>query len=201
MVSTAREYLTKKHDLFKANAVYFAPGVAAEEPKGATLYSRTFSAGVLANEVKNPNFMDVVNAIVTDVYTTQNYVDETPHQPNIVLVNPNDFYIQLVSAKDERGLPLYPQAGLFSQVSIGGVTIKPWIRIPAGKIFVADMKKYNLINYIPFQITVGWINDQFITNQFTMVGESRFFAFVKKLHENAFVYDDIAIVKAAITKP
>ena len=114
---------------------------------------------------------------------------------NIVLINPVDFYVQLVSAKDLQGLPLYPQAGLFNQVTIGGVTIKPWDKIAAGKIFVADMKAMNVVNYVPFSIRLGWINDQFITNQFTMVGESRYFQFVKNLDRQAFIYDDIATGK------
>jgi len=200
MESVAREYLTKKHGLHKANAIYFGDGLG-QNPKGATAYGRTFSAGALALAVATPNFMDVVNACITDIYTTQNYTDETPYEANTVLINPNDFFIQLVSAKDANGLPLYPQAGLFNTVTIGGVTIKPWIKIPAGKIFCADMKQYHVANYIPFQITIGWINDQFITNQFTMVGESRYFAFVKKLDEQAFLYDTIATIKTAITKP
>lgn len=117
------------------------------------------------------------------------------------MVNPIDFFIELVSAKDANGLPLYPQAGLFNTVTIGGMTIKPWEKIALGKIFVADMSRYNVANYIPFTIRIGWINDQFITNQFTMVGESRFFSYVKKLDEQAFVYDTIATVQAAILKP
>jgi len=115
------------------------------------------------------------------------------------MINPIDFFIQLVGAKDGNGLPLYPQAGLFNEVRIGGVRIIPWIKIPVGKIFVADMKKYNVVNYVPFSIRVGWINDQFITNKFTLVGESRYFQYVKNLDQAAFVYDDIATVQAAIT--
>lgn len=197
MESTAREYLSKKHNLFKANAIYFGAGTTGIA-KGATLFGRTFVSTGMAGKVVNPNFMDVVNAAITDIYRTHNYVDESPYMANLALVNPIDFFVELVAAKDGNGLPLYPQAGLFNQVTIGGVTIKPWEKIAAGKVFVADMSKYNVANYVPFSIRIGWINDQFITNQFTMVGESRFFTFVKKLDEQAFIYDDIIAIKNAI---
>lgn len=198
LMSIAKDFLKQKHDLFKVSACFFAAGTG-DLPTGATVYGRTFVAGAMALGVTNPNFMDTVNAIVTDIYTTQNYVDEQEYMANICLINPVDFYLNLVSAKDDNGLPLYPQAGLFNTVTIGGVTIKPWSKIPAGKIFVADMTKYNVVNYVPFSIRVGWINDQFITNQFTILGESRFFQYVKNLDQSAFVYDDIATVKTAIT--
>jgi len=200
MESTAREYLFKKHNLFKANAIYFS-AESATTPKGATVFGRDFVPGAMADKVDSPNFMDAVNACITDIYTTHNYVDESPYEANVCLINPVDFFIELVSAKDKNGLPLYPQAGLFNTVTIGGVTIKPWEKIVAGKVFVADMKRYNVSNYIPFSIRIGWINDQFITNQFTMLGESRFYAYVKKLDEQAFIYDDIAAIKAAIAVP
>ena len=61
------------------------------------------------------------------------------------------------------------------------------------------MSKYNVTDYVSYTIRIGWINDQLITNEFTMVGESRFHAFVKKLDEQAFIYDDIATIQAAIT--
>jgi len=78
------------------------------------------------------------------------------------------------------------------------VTIIPFEDITAGKIFVADLSKYNISRWEGYTVKIGWINDQLITNQFTMVGESRFHAFVKKLDEQAFIYDTIATVKAAI---
>ena len=200
LMSVAKEYLLKQHDLFKVSNIFFAAGTG-DLPTGATVYGRAFVAGGMVDKFPagTSNFMDVVNAIITDIYTTQNFVDEDHYMPNIVLVNPVDFFLLLVGAKDGNGLPLYPQAGLFNQVRIGGVLIKPWIKIPAGKIFVADMSKYHIVNYVPFTIRIGWINDQFITNEFSMVGESRFFQYVKNLDQAAFVYDDIATVQAAIT--
>ena len=198
--SVARDFLFKKHNLKKSKGILSGDGIAPN-PKGATTYGRVFSAGPLALAVVSPNFMDVVNACITDIYTTHNYQDEMPYMASLVLVNPSDFYIQLVSAKDLNGLPLYPQAGLFNQVVIGGVTIVPEESIPAGKIFVCDMTKYNTTNYMPYTVKIGWVNDDFIKNQFVILGESRFHAFVKKLDEQAFIYDDIATIKTAITKP
>ena len=145
--------------------------------------------------------MDVVNACITDIATTHNYQDEMPYMANLVMVNPNDFFINLVSAKDANGLPLFPTASLFNTVVIGGVTIIPEETIPSGKIFVADMSKYNTTNYMPYTVKIGWVNDYFIKNQFVILAESRFHAFVKKLDEQAFIYDDITTIKNAITKP
>lgn len=198
--SIARDVLLKKHNLKKSKGILFGDGIFPN-PKGATVYGRTFVAGAMALKVANPNFMDVVNACITDISITHNYEDEMPYMANLVMINPIDFYIELVSAKNADGNPLYPTASLFNMVNIGGVTIVPEESIPTGKIFVADMSKYNTTNYTPFTIQIGWVNDDFIKNQFVMLGESRFHAFVKKLDEQAFLYDDIATVKTAITKP
>lgn len=197
--SVARDYLFKRHNLRKAKLILFGTGVAPQ-PKGATLYGRVFSAGPLALAVQNPNFMDVVNAGITDVATTHNYVDEVAYMPNIVMINPVDFFIQISSAKDTQGHPLYPQASLFNRLVIGNVTIIADESIPVGKIFIADMSKYYTTNYKSYTVKIGWINDDFIKNQFIILGESRFHAFIKKLDEQAFIYDDIATIKTAITK-
>jgi hypothetical protein len=195
----AYDFLRQKHDLKREKGLLLGDGIAPN-PKGATVFGRAFSAGPLALSVTAPNFMDVVNACITDIYTTHNFTDEMPYMANLVLVNPNDFFIQLVSAKDNQGLPLYPTASLFNQVNIGGVTIMPHEDIVAGKIFVADLSKYNTTDYMGYTVKIGWINDDFIKNQFCIVGESRFHAFVKKLDEQAFIYDTITTIKTAITK-
>jgi hypothetical protein len=198
--SIAYDFLRSKHDLKREKGILLGDGTTPN-PKGATVYGRVFSAGDLAESVVNPNFMDVVNACITDIYTTHNFTDEMPYMANVVLVNPNDFFIQLVSAKTLNGDPLYPTASLFNQVQIGGVTILPHEDIVSGKIFVADLSKYNTTDYVGYTVRIGWVNDDFIKNQFCIVGESRFHAFVKKLDEQAFIYDDIATIKDAIAVP
>lgn len=196
--SIATGFLRDKHDIKKQRAILFGDA-ALDALVGATEYGRAFVVGDMANTVRFPNFMDVVNAAITDIYVTHNYQDEMPYMPSLVLVNPVDFFINLVAAKDERGLPLYPNASLFNQVQIGGVTILPEEMIPAGKIFVSDMSKYNVSDYLGYRVKIGWINDDFIKNQFVILGESRFHAYVKKLDEQAFIYDDYETIKAAIS--
>lgn len=198
--SVANDYLTKQHALKKGKAILFGDGIGVN-PKGASEYARAFVAGSMAAAVVNPTFMDVVNAVITDIATTHNFVDEVPYMANIVVIHPKDFFIHLVAAKDNEGRPLYPTASLFNMVNIGGVTIIPEESVSVGHILVADMSKYNTTNYVPFSIRIGWVNDDFIRNQFVMVGESRFHAFVKKFDEQAFVYDEISTIKQAITAP
>lgn len=196
--SVANDYLRRKHNLKKTRGILFGDGVAPN-PKGATEYGRLFVAGDMANAVADPNMMDVINAAITDIFTTHNFTDEEPYMANLVMLNPIDFFLNFVSAKDGEGRPLYPTATLFNQVVIGGVTIIPDEMIPSGKIFVSDMSKYNTTDYISYNVKIGWVNDDFINNQFVILGESRFHAFVKKLDEQAFIYDDIATIKTAIT--
>lgn len=198
--SIATDLLRKKHDLKKQKGILFGDGTSPN-PKGATLFGRAFVAGAMATKVLNPNIMDVINAGITDVYTTHNYEDETNYEANIVLINPIDFFINFVSAKTNEGIPLYPTASLFNRVIIGGVTIIPMEDIPAGKIFISDLSKYNITDWMGYTVKIGWVNDDFIKNQFVILGESRFHAFVKRLDEQAFIYDDIDAIKTAIEKP
>ena len=64
--SIATNFLRAKHDLKRQNGLLFGTGVAPQ-CKGATLYGRVFSAGAMALTVTNTNFMDVVNACITDI--------------------------------------------------------------------------------------------------------------------------------------
>jgi hypothetical protein len=202
MQSIATDYLFRRHNLVKSKGILTGDGIAPN-PKGATSYGRAFVGGSMTGTLASgtANIMDVINAAITDIYTTHNFLDEVPYMANLVLMNPVTFFIEFVSAKDAHGRPLYPTATLFNQVTIGGVTVIPEETIPAGSILVCDMSKYNTTNYVPYSVRIGWINDDFIKNQFVILGESRFHAFVKELDEQAFIYDTIANIVAAIELP
>lgn len=187
--SVATDLLVKKHNLKKSKAIL---------SDITTNIAVSFTAGSLAGTVTSPNIMDVINAGVTKIYTTATFTDEMPYMANIALVNPVDFYVQFVSAKDAQGHPLYPTASLFNQVTIGGITILPKLDIASGYILIGDMSKYNLTRWKPYTVKIGRINDDFIKNQFVILGESRYHAFVKNLDKKAFIYDTIANIKSAI---
>jgi len=196
--SVATDLLFKKHNLKKSKAILNGDGISPN-PKGATVYAGAWvPGGSLSGTVSNVNIMDVINAVIVKIFTTANYTDEMPYMANIAMLNPIDFFTNFVAAKDLNGLPLYPTASLFNQVTIGGVTIIPSLDITAGKVFVGDMTRYNVSNYKSYIVKIGWVNDDFIKNQFVILGESRFHAFVRKLDEIAFIYDDIATIKTDI---
>lgn len=200
--SIATDFLQKKHSLRKQKGALFGDGTG-NNPEGAQTIGRAFVAGGMANQLPaaSANIMDILNACATDIYNTHNYEDEDSYMPNVAVIDPVDFFLQFVAAKDGDGRPLYPTASLFNFVDIGGMLIIPERDITAGNVLVCDMSKYNLTNYIPYSVSVGWVNDDFIKNQFVILGESRFHAFVKNLDRQAFIYDSIATVKAAIEAP
>ncbi|WP_336716278.1 hypothetical protein [Chryseobacterium mucoviscidosis] len=194
-MGVAKNYLQSRHDLKKNKALLFAAGTGTL-PKGATIYAKTFTAGALAATIPAPNIVDIISAGIVKIATTHNYVDEVPYKANLVLMNPVDHLILVTGAKDSQNRPLYPNG-----LVIPGVTIETDESIPVGKIFIGDLSKYNVTDYVSYTVKIGWVNDDFIKNQFVILGESRFHAFVKKLDEVAFIYDDIATIKTAITKP
>lgn len=198
--SLCNELLFKRHELKKQNGLLFGDGVG-ENPKGATTYGRVFSSTGMSGTsgVATPTFMDVVYASITDISRTHNYVDEEKYQANLVLVNDVDYFTKLVGEKDNDNRPMN-NANIFQAFSQNGITIIPERDIPAGKIFVCDMSRYNTTNYVPYSVRIGWVNNNFIENKFAIVAESRFHAFVQKLDEQAFIYDDIETIRTAITK-
>ena len=196
MMEVARGFLKQKHDMKKVDLIYFGNGTAPN-PKGSTVLgaANTYAPNAaLTGKLAVVNIMDVINTLILQVYNNVPVADGIPFMANTVMLSPEDFALNFVMAKDSRGLPLYPQASMFQRVSFGGVTIVPWVKIPAGKIFVADMKQYHIGNYIPYMVKIGWVNDQLIRNMFTIVGESRFFAYTKNFTTKAFIYTDIATV-------
>lgn len=198
LLSVARGYLKDRHDYDKAMAIVF--GDETFDIPGIVGTATPFTAGALAASVTDPNFTDIISAGILSVRNRTNYPGAPRFSPNVAYVNPIDFFKEFTAAKDKEGRPLYPTAQL-GVVVIGNTVVKQRFEIPVGKILIADLKKVMLSNYMPYTVKIGWVNDDFIKNQFVLLGESRFHLFVKKLDQAAFLYDNIATIKTAITKP
>ena len=193
----ARSLLFRKYLLKRQDGILFGDGLN-NSPLGVTAIAAAFNPlSWTAPKIKSPNLYDVVVAIANQIYTTTAYTDDVEYFPNVAFVNPADF-AGMKLAKDSNGQYLFPTITLLNGKEIDGIRIVAKNKIPAGKILMGDFTKLNIIDYIAYSVRMGWINDQFIKNLFTMLGEGRFYVFVKNLDQRAFVYDDIANVITGI---
>jgi HK97 family phage major capsid protein len=193
----ARTLLFKKYLLKRQDGILFGDGLNAN-PLGVDAIAAAFNPSSWeGDKVVSPNLYDVVVAMANQIFTTTTYTDDVEYYPNVVFINPANF-ASLKVTKDKNGQYLFPTITLLNGKEIDGIRIVPKNKIPAGKIMMGDFTKLNIIDYVAYSVRLGWINDQFIKNLFTMLGEGRFFTFVKNLDQRAFIYDDIDNVIAGI---
>ena len=180
-------YLRAKHDLFKEKTVF------AYLNTNATAY---VTGGALTKSVAMPTIMDVVGALDSQVLNAPNYVDEPEFIADTVLMNPTDFFKYFRFAKDALGRPLYADG--FSNdrktFTYNGYTFVSTSLVTAGNIIVYDSTKIDVTTYIPYHVEIGWVNDDFIKNQFVILGESRGHIYIKNHDKRAFVKGSIATI-------
>lgn len=181
-------YLKDKHDLFKEATVYTY--IAAN--------STTFvTGGALSGSVTMPTIMDVVNAMQLQIINTPNYTDEPDFFGDVVLMNVADFYKYFGAAKDAFGRPLFENGYQGGRTfNYNGYTFVATTKIAAGSIELMDSSKIDVTTYSPYRVEIGWVNDDFIKNQFVILGESRGHIVIKNHDKRAFVKGTIATILA-----
>ncbi len=199
--SEAKSLILKRVLLKRQNKILFGLG-AGDDPNGVVGLARAFDATKwTGDKVTDVNLYDIIVALANQIYTTYNYTDEAHYYPNLCVLHPSVLAAMKLK-KNEFGMYLFPQFQLVGAngqtINVDGITVLPQRDIPAAKIMIGDFSKLRIINYIDYSLRMGFVNDQFIKNLFTMLGESRFYTVIKDLDRNAFVYDDIATVQAGI---
>lgn len=186
-------YLRDKHDLFKERRVF------AFIDTNATAY---VTGGALTGSVLTPTIMDVVNALQLQIISSPNYIDEPDFFGNVALMNVVDFYKYFGAAKDALGRPLYADGYQSGRTfSFNGFTFVSTTLVDAGEIILYDSTKIDVTTYIPYHVEIGWVNDDFIKNQFVILGESRGHIFIREHDKRAFVKATISDVIADIETP
>jgi HK97 family phage major capsid protein len=127
-----------------------------------------------------PNFFDLVAAMKATISN-----GNVKYNPNVVLVNPIDaIAFRLVKGADEHYLlPSIVGGGN----SVFGVQIVESGQVEQGTLLMGDFSYGTIYDLQGATIDIGWVNDQFITNQMTIRAEKRLGLLIREVDEDAFL--------------
>lgn len=197
MQSEASGNVFKRYILRRQNGILFGDGTGAN-PTGITVSAPAFSAATWTGLKKaTPNTYDAIVAAKNQIELAANYSDDVDYYPNVAFINPGDYNAMLVYQSDANYI--FNNQNGQNVINVDGVSVIAKKEIPSGKILIGDFTKLEVINYIDYNVKIGYINAQLIENKMTMVGEGRFYVLVRELDKKAFLYDDIATIITGIT--
>jgi hypothetical protein len=70
--------------------------------------------------------------------------------------------------------------------------LDPW------KVLVGDLTQYKVDIYKQLLFKIGWVNDDFIKNQFVVLAEMRYHRYISDSRKKAIVYHDVRTVRQSI---
>ena len=152
--------------------------------KGITEYAQAFSvpaglAGTISNKVEA-------------ILAAMGQVMEDHFVPNAALVNPIDVMAMNIEKSEDDGHYMLPPFRSADGSTIAGIRLIENLGVPTGEFLVGDFTKWRVRIREGFNIDVGLVNDDFIRNLVTILGEIRLVSYVKANQVNAFVHGTYA---------
>jgi len=131
------------------------------------------------------NRFDVLLNALTNAYNAE-------YTPNVIFIHPTD-WLQLVTSKDDNGMPIYPQQVLAGgMVTVNGVPVVPSTAVTSDEFFVGDFRGGATLG-MREDVNIS-ISDQhstnFIDGNVTVMAEERI---ALPIHNaSAFIYGDFS---------
>jgi HK97 family phage major capsid protein len=166
----------------KLNTELMTGTVSSTVPAGIQTLSVAYSLTTV--KTASPNNWDALIAAVAQLRSGN------LKGPVTAFVNPIDYANMILTKATSQGQLFVPAQT--------GVTIVEDNNVAVGFVQVALLDYYKVLIYKDFQITFGWENDDFTKNLVTAIGEMRIHQFFSENHTGAFIYDELADIKAAI---
>jgi hypothetical protein len=116
--------------------------------------------------------------------------------PNVLVLNPADAW-RMKLTKGTDGHYIMPPFSWNGQTyEFGTVIVDP--RVAIGNFFIGDGNAYNVDLKGEIQVRIGYNQDDFIKNQYTMIVEQYFYNYISEAKKSGFIYANFAVVKADI---
>ncbi len=153
--------------------------------------SYTFSG--LDDQVDNADDYAAIGAAIAQLQT--NF-----YTPNVLVLSPADAWRMRLTKSTGDGQYLVPPFEWNgTQYEFGRVIVDP--AVAAGNFFVGDGNVYNVDLKGEIIVRVGYNQDDFIKNQYSMVVEQYFYNYISQARRAGMIYGNFAAIKAAIEKP
>lgn len=142
--------------------------------KGIIQYAKAFTGAGLAGKVEFANEMDAIRAAILQARignkAAAGYGRRTGYMPNAILVSPTVNAL-LDTYKNANGTYILPPFTSADGSKIKGIRVIENDFVGDDQFIVGDFSKA-LLNFVEgLSLQVGWINDQMIKNQLTVLAE------------------------------
>lgn len=122
------------------------------------------------------------------------------YTPNVLVLNPADAWrMRLTKSTGDGQYLMPPFTWNGTTYEFGRVIVDP--AVTAGNFFVGDGSVYQVDLKGEVIVRVGYANDDFIRNQYSMVVEQYFYNYISNARKSGLIYGNFATIKAAIEKP
>lgn len=158
--------------------------------KGVYTSAGSFTTTPYDDSISGANLFDLMSVLAVDISNNR----QSKYKADVALVNPIDM-LRLKLSKDTQGRYLFQ-----------GVPL-PWnvvesSQVTANTMLMGDFRYGTIYDLEDVTIEMGWINDQFIQNAFTILAEQRLGLLVRTVDETAFrKVTDITAALAALETP
>jgi hypothetical protein len=144
-----------------------------------------YSAPALNGSIPFANFWDAIYAMLAQIRVA-NYI------PNTVDIHPYT-NVKMQGDKTRDGIYLLPsfKDEIQSMLLQGN-------KISVDNALVGDLKQYKVDVYKEFVIKMGWINDNFITNKFCVLGEIRYHRYISDARKTAIVNGNLSNIRGLL---
>lgn len=166
------DVIRKFDDAIYTNVIAAAPG-----------FTTTYFDG----KVQDANYWDAIRAGVAQV-ASNNYT------ANFIALNPLTAALMDMT-KNNNGSYLKPP---FTDEL--NAMMREANKVATGKVLVGDISQYKVDIYKDFVLKLGWNNDDFQRNQYSVVGEVRYHDYISVNRKKALAYYDLDTVVAEIDK-
>lgn len=126
------------------------------------------TTGILTRAKGTDSIVDAISKSIDDVRTTNGQFDQLVN-PNMIFINP----ATLQPVRLERSNQMYVFGGPTNDglKTIDGIPVIQTVAVPVGQALIGDFSYARAFTNEETLITVGWVNDQFIRNQQTILAE------------------------------